>query len=1079
MLRKISVLLFFLLSAVVLIAQQNVVIRFHNPSSDFLKKFPPSKYDVTSIKPGQYVDIMLPETEFPKLKAQGYQVEITQTPQQMMENLKGTDDIPGYDTYQEVLTKLQTIAAAHPDICKLYTIGQSRGKEYALAGNANYNNYQHDIWALKVSDNVNVEEDEPGIYYFGAHHAREPISTQVSLAVLEHIINNYNVNPTITQNVNNTQIWFVPIVNPDGHKVVLDNLNTDWRKNIRDNNGNGQINVTGWTAADGVDPNRNYAFEWGGQGTSSDPTDLTYCGPSPASEPEVQAIQDLMGDHHFVAGITYHSYSELVLWAYGYATGATAPDNAAYSNLGTLMGNAIPGISGGTYTPQPSWALYPASGITDDYAYGVHGIFSFCVELGTQFIPPASQVPTICNANINAAMLLLDRINKSTLTGHITNALTGEPVEAEIYVQGVDNTGDFRFPYMSDSLFGRYYRMLMPGTFTVTYSAYGYLPQTINGLSINNTSQTIQDVQLQPAQAISVTGLVTDSQTGDPIPGATVQLIGTPIDPVQTNGQGQYEINPVFEGTYTFKVWAQNYATIQQTISVSQLNHVFDFQLTFTTAVSFETGIFPEGFTFGGNQPWTIDATQGYDGTHSARSGQIGNNATSSMQKTVNVTQASSISFFRKVSTEASYDFLEFYIDNVLKDEWSGNQDWDEFSYPVTTGNHTFKWVYTKDVAVTGGSDAVWVDYITFPVSQTQTTANAGPNATICAGLTHTCQGTATNYTTIAWTTSGDGTFSNSAVLTPVYTPGNNDIAAGAVTLTLLATGATSASDNMVLTITSAPQAPETPVGETGLCENSPNTTYTIPNAPGGITYGWFLTPTYAGTMNTSNNSVTIDWDEVFTGTATLSAVAGNNCGSSSPSPLLLINVEALPAAAETITGEEYVCTWPGMQGPYFNFNVPEIYDATSYEWILTPADCGIMTLNGNSVSVSFQGQYLFTYGSLKVRGLNDCGAGQFSDEFTFFIDICEGIDDLNTRNIQIHPNPVNDILNVSFQSQAKETILSVYNVFGRRIIEQHLISQPGMMDIPVDVKALPNGTYYLVIQSGNERGSSKFVILK
>ncbi len=168
---------------------------------------------------------------------------------------------------------------------------------------------------MKISDNVATEEDEPCIFYMGTHHAREPISLEVAMYVLNHIVNNYGTDPDITASVNNKQIWFVPLVNPNGHKIVWDNVDTWWRKNIRDNNNSNTIN-TGTT--DGVDLNRNYSWEWGGQGTSSDPTDLTYCGPSPTSEPEIVAMKNMLDTHHFVAGITYHSYSELVLFPYGY-----------------------------------------------------------------------------------------------------------------------------------------------------------------------------------------------------------------------------------------------------------------------------------------------------------------------------------------------------------------------------------------------------------------------------------------------------------------------------------------------------------------------------------------------------------------------------------------------------------------------------------------------------------------------------------------------------------------------------------------------------------------------------------------
>ena len=490
-----------------------------------------------------FLMLYVTDDEYNLLSSQGYKLTITQTEKQLQENLKAATDLPGYRSYSSLLTELQNIEAAHPTICKLYDIGDSRGKEYTAPA---YDLYKHDIWALKVSDNVATEEDEPCIFYMGNHHAREPISLEVAMYILNHIVNNYGTDPDITASVNNKQIWFVPLVNPNGHKIVWDNVDTWWRKNIRDNNNSNTIN-TGTT--DGVDLNRNYSWEWGGQGTSSDPTDITYCGPLPSSEPEIVAMKNMLDTHHFVAGITYHSYSELVLFPYGYETAAFAPDHNSLEALAISMANTIPASGGGYYTPDKSSGLYPASGVTDDYAYGQRGIFSYCIELGTTFIPPQGDILTICQNNLQAAKILLNRVNQSTLTGLVKDANTLLPVVAEIYITGIDNTGAYREPYESDAAFGRYYRFLQNGNYTVTFSAYGYIPQTFNNVNINSVGQTILNVNLVPAQSVSVTGVVTDLATGLPIQGATIEVMNTPVPTVTTNAAGEYTI-PTYYGRH-------------------------------------------------------------------------------------------------------------------------------------------------------------------------------------------------------------------------------------------------------------------------------------------------------------------------------------------------------------------------------------------------------------------------------------------------------------------------------------------------------------------------------------------------
>ncbi|MBN2018090.1 MAG: T9SS type A sorting domain-containing protein [Candidatus Cloacimonetes bacterium] len=129
----------------------------------------------------------------------------------------------------------------------------------------------------------------------------------------------------------------------------------------------------------------------------------------------------------------------------------------------------------------------------------------------------------------------------------------------------------------------------------------------------------------------------------------------------------------------------------------------------------FETGDFSAyNWVMGGDADWTIDETNAYEGNYCARSGAIGNNSETELSLTID-TNAGDISFFRRVSSENNYDYLEFYIDGALQGEWAGEASWGEVSYPVSAGTHTFKWVYDKDYTQTGGQDCAWIDYITFP----------------------------------------------------------------------------------------------------------------------------------------------------------------------------------------------------------------------------------------------------------------------------------------------------------------------------------------------------------------------------
>ena len=142
-----------------------------------------------------------------------------------------------------------------------------------------------------------------------------------------------------------------------------------------------------------------------------------------------------------------------------------------------------------------------------------------------------------------------------------------------------------------------------------------------------------------------------------------------------------------------------------------------DFSVTVGLQVEdFETGDFSSySWEFGGNADWVIDSTNQYEGSYCAQSGDISHNQISDLVLEAEVTSDGTISFYRKVSSENNYDYLRFYIDNVLQERWSGEVDWSEVSYSVTAGNHVFKWEYYKDGSVNAGSDCAWIDYIVFP----------------------------------------------------------------------------------------------------------------------------------------------------------------------------------------------------------------------------------------------------------------------------------------------------------------------------------------------------------------------------
>jgi hypothetical protein len=282
----------------------------------------------------------------------------------------GSGSMGGYYTYAEVVSVLDQIHAAYPALTTAKTgIGTTHE--------------QRTLWALKISDNPGVDENEPEVRFDAMHHAREPQSMQSTIWLMLALLERHGSDPLATYLVNERELWFVPCVNPDGYVYNQSNQPGGgglWRKNRRANGG-----------SFGVDLNRNYDYEWGFDDLGSSPSASSdvYRGPFPASEPEVAAMQAFIDARGFATAISAHTYSDLWLWPWGYVAAAPA-NNAQYVELGDLCT-----LETG-WTRGPAGAvLYLANGVTDDYDHGVHGTMSFTPEIGGDsdgFWPPTARI---------------------------------------------------------------------------------------------------------------------------------------------------------------------------------------------------------------------------------------------------------------------------------------------------------------------------------------------------------------------------------------------------------------------------------------------------------------------------------------------------------------------------------------------------------------------------------------------------------------------------------------------------------------------------------------------------------------
>lgn len=248
------------------------------------------------------------------------------------------------------------------------------------------------------------------------------------------------------------------------------------------------------------------------------------------------------------------------------------------------------------------------------------------------------------------------------------------------------------------------------------------------------------------------------------------------------------------------------------------------------------------------------------------------------------------ISFFYKVSSESGYDKLKFFIDGAEQGSWDGEVSWTEANYEVSAGSHVFKWTYSKDGSQSTGQDCAWLDFIVLP-PMLLPSANAGDDVEICNTETEfQLQASATDYETLEWTTSGDGTFSAIDILDPVYTFGSTDYSNGMVNLSLtVSAGNNQISNSMALELASDPVQPETPEGELEVCYAAEGVSYSVEDL--SSSYEWYLSPEDAGNMTTIANTVYIDFNPDFTGEVSLSTAAVNACGMSAVSESLNITV--------------------------------------------------------------------------------------------------------------------------------------------------------------------------------------------
>jgi len=380
------------------------------------------------------------------------------------------DPLPtGYEDYAAIVQGMAAVAAAYPDICQLVDLTERYGQPPTHEG-------RH-LYALKISDQAAVEEDEPAVLIVSCHHAREVVTPVLAQYAIEQLTSGYGLDPDITEIVDSHQIWIAPVWNPDGydHVYYYDNY---WRKNRRP--------VSGGV---GIDLNRNYPFGWYNPCSgSNDPGSAIYKGPSPASEVETQTMIALSEDQRFAQVIDYHSSGREVLSGYDCWS---HPFDTYWRNKAVALSQAS-GYGGNARGPSADGEHY-------QWQWATLGAHAHLIETATEFQPSYAAAQQEA-ALVWPGMVWMMR-HPIPLWGHVTDSMIGGPVAAQIVLENVSMpNGEVN---SSGGTFGRYHVTAPAGVYDVRFEADGYDPILISDVLIEEGQSLCLDVDFADPMSVA------------------------------------------------------------------------------------------------------------------------------------------------------------------------------------------------------------------------------------------------------------------------------------------------------------------------------------------------------------------------------------------------------------------------------------------------------------------------------------------------------------------------------------------------------------------------------------------------
>lgn len=452
--------------------------------------------------------------------------------------MENWDKYPTYEIYVEMMQKFAT---DYPDICKLDTIG--------------YTNQGRLLLVVKISDNVNELESEPEFLYTGMMHGDELVCGILFLRLIDYLLSNYGTVPQVTNMIDEIQIYINPFANPDGTYYGGNNTVADSRRyNFND-----------------IDLNRNYPDFMDGE----HPDGEEY-------GEETLAFMEFAEERNFVMSANTHSGAELI--NYPYDTDPTLPaDNSWWFFVSTEYAELAQANSPSGYFDDLNdgvtngYAWYTTNGCRQDYMNYFHNCRESTIEISTEKLVDSDLLPSYWSYNRQAMLDYMQQVTYG-LTGIVTDSITGEPLEAMVFVDEYDffNSHVYSFP-----TYGDYYRPFYQANYSVTYSCPGYKSKTID-VSIENYQQTIQDVQLANVEIVAPSAnFMSSVQSADCNP--EIQFMNTSEASESTQyfwdfGDGNFSVekNPLhsycLNGIYNVKLIAENEFGIDSIIKVEYIS---------------------------------------------------------------------------------------------------------------------------------------------------------------------------------------------------------------------------------------------------------------------------------------------------------------------------------------------------------------------------------------------------------------------------------------------------------------------------------------------------------------------------